>query len=204
QELTAISGIRSAQEILNQTIDKQKDAHRGAAAAAAEAAKTMQRGMEDVQKKLADTVQALNDLTDAKINISTEEASDALQKLSELLPPKDYLFKVKADLEEAEQKILDYRKNVGEQNATVNVTATIDEAQKALDGLKQYANTTGAIELALKTDAANASLTTLENRIAALSEKNTESTHTVKSNADEVIRYLDEKLNNRNTSSTHT
>lgn len=204
QELTAISGIRSAQEILNQTIDKEKDAHRGAAAAAAEAAKTMQRGMEDVQKKLADTVQALNDLTDAKINLSTEEASDALQKLSELLPPKDYLFQVKADLEEAEQKILDYRKNVGEQNATVNVTATIDEAQKALDGLKQYANTTGAIELALKTDAANASLTTLENRIAALSKKNTESTHTVKSNADEVIRYLDEKLNNRNTSSTHT
>lgn len=204
QESTAISGIRSAQEILNQTIDKQKDAHRGAAAAAAEAAKTMQQGMADVQAKLDATVEALRGLTSAKINLSTEEASAALQKLSELLPPKDYLFQVRADLAEAEQKILDYRKNVGEQNATVIVTATIDEAQKALDGLKQYANTTGAVELALKTDAANAALNTLENRIAALSKKNTESTHKVKSNADEVIRYLDEKLNNHNTSSTHT
>lgn len=204
QESTAISGIRSAQEILNQTIDKEKDAHMGAAAAAAEAAKTMQQGMADVQAKLDATVEALRGLTNAKINLSTEEASAALQKLSELLPPKDYLFQVKADLSEAEQKILEYRKNVGEQNATIQVTATIDEAQKTLAGLKEYAATTGAIELSLKVDAANASLTTLEQRIDTLGKKQTESQHTVKSNADDVIRYLDEKLNNHNTSSTHT
>lgn len=204
QEATAIYGIRNAQEILNQTIDKEKQAHKDAADAASEAAKTMQQGMEDVQKKLDATVKAINDLANAKIELSTDQAAIALQRLNELLPPRDYLVEVKADLSEAEQKILDYRKNVGEQNATVQVIATIDEAQKTLDGLKQYAATTGAIELALKTDAANASLTTLEQRIDTLGKKQTESKHTVKSNADEVIRYLDEKLNNHNTSSTHT
>ena len=204
QESTAISGIRSAQEILNQTIDKEKEAHRGAAAAAAEAAKTMQQGMADVQAKLDATVEALRGLANAKINLSTEEASAALQKLSELLPPRDYLFQVKADLAEAEQKILDYRKNVGEQNATVNVTATIDEAQKALDGLKEYADTAGAIDLKMKTDSADTALSAFRTRIETLNTLKTESQHTVESNADEVIRYLDEKLNNHNTSSTHT
>lgn len=204
QESTAISGIRSAQEILNQTIDKEKDAHRGAAAAAAEAAKTMQQGMADVQAKLDATVEALRGLTNAKINLSTEEASAALQKLSELLPPKDYLFQVKADLSEAEQKILEYRKNVGEQNATLQVTATITEAQKALDGLKEYADTAGAIDLKMKTDSADTALSAFRTRIETLNTLKTESQHTVKSNADDVIRYLDEKLNNHNTSSTHT
>lgn len=204
QETIAISGIRSAQEILNQTIDKEQDAHRGAAAAAAEAAKTMQQGMADVQAKLDATVEALRGLTNAKINLSTEEASAALQKLSELLPPKDYLFQVKADLAEAEQKILDYRKNVGEQNATVQVTATITEAQKALDWLKEYADTAGAIDLKMKTDSADTALSAFRTRIETLNTLKTESQHTVKSNADDVIRYLDEKLNNHNTSSTHT
>jgi tape measure domain-containing protein len=198
----AIGAIRTSEDLLNQSLDAEAKAHRTAAQSAISA-------REEIRQTLAQTEGQIDQITaklaqGLKVTLDADASrfNQAIADLDKALAEKEFLLKIQGDLQEAEKKLQQYEQLLKE-GKTLPVDADVSKAKEALDKLKTYADQNSQFELKVATEKAQAAITNVEGMIKALDRIQTESRHTVSTNA-EAARAEIMSLNGANTSSTHT
>jgi len=198
----AIDRIRQSEEILNQTLDAEAKAHQTAARSAITARDEIQRTLTESTRQIDDITAKLKDGLKVTLDADTTRFDKAIADLDKALAEKEYLLQIQADLQEAEKKLKEYEALLKE-GKTLPVDADVSKAKEALDKLKAYADQNAQFELKVATEKAQAAITNVDGMIKALDRIQTESRHTVSTNAD-AARSEILSLNGANTSSTHT
>ncbi|SCK61184.1 tape measure domain-containing protein [Variovorax sp. HW608] len=198
----AIDRIRQSEDILNQSLDAEANAHRTAAQAATSARDQIAQTLAQTQAKIAEISAKLSDGLKVTLSADTTRFDQAIADLDKALAEKQYLLQIQADLQEAEKKLKEYEQLLKE-GKTLPVDADVGKAREALDKLKTYADQNAQFELKVATEKAQAAITNVDGMIRALDRIQTESRHAVNSNAD-AARAEIQSLNGMNTSSTHT
>ena len=198
----AIDRIRQSEEILNQTLDAEAKAHQTAARSAITARDEIQRTLTETTRQIDDITGKLKDGLKVTLEADTTRFDKAIADLDKALAEKEYLLQIQADLQEAEKKLKEYEALLKE-GKTLPVDADVSKAREALDKLKAYADQNAQFELKVATEKAQAAITNVDGMIKALDRIQTESRHTVSTNAD-AARSEILSLNGANTSSTHT
>lgn len=202
QEGAAITGLKTAQDLLNQAILGEEKAHQQAASAAAQARTGMEQQLATAKAQIDDIAKALAGVQTLKVEADTSAAQTALAKLATLIPERDTLLTISANVSAAQQALqrLDTDVKAGRE---VVITADIEKGRKALDDLRTYADKTANVDLILSTDKARSAIDDVRERVQTLNTLKTESEHLIRSNAEQARRDID-SLNGRNTTSTHT
>jgi len=198
----AIDHIRQSEEILNQTLDAEANAHQTAARSAITARDEIQRTLTETTRQIDDITAKLRDGLKVTLDADTTRFDAAIADLDKALAEKKYLLQIQADLQEAEKQLKEYEALLKE-GKTLPVDADVSKAREALDKLKAYADQHAQFELKVATEQAQAAITDVDRMIKALDRIQTESQHQVASNVGAVREEID-SLNGRNTSSTHT
>ena len=198
----AIDHIRQSEEILNQTLDAEANAHQTAARSAITARDEIQRTLTETTRQIDDITAKLRDGLKVTLDADTTRFDTAIADLDKALAEKKYLLQIQADLQEAEKQLKEYEALLKE-GKTLPVDADVSKAREALDKLKAYADQHAQFELKVATEQAQAAITDVDRMIKALDRIQTESQHQVASNVGAVREEID-SLNGRNTSSTHT
>ena len=198
----AIDHIRQSEEILNQTLDAEANAHQTAARSAITARDEIQRTLTETTRQIDDITAKLRDGLKVTLDADTTRFDTAIADLDKALAEKKYLLQIQADLQEAEKQLKEYEALLKE-GKTLPVDADVSKAREALDKLKAYADQHAQFELKVATEQAQAAITDVDRMIKALDRIQTESQHQVASNVGAVRGEID-SLNGRNTSSTHT
>ena len=198
----AIDHIRQSEEILNQTLDAEANAHQTAARSAITARDEIQRTLTETTRQIDDITAKLRDGLKVTLDADTTRFDAAIADLDKALAEKKYLLQIQADLQEAEKQLKEYEALLKE-GKTLPVDADVSKAREALDKLKAYADQHAQFELKVATEQAQAAITDVDRMIKALDRIQTESQHQVASNVGAVRGEID-SLNGRNTSSTHT
>lgn len=198
----AIGAIRGSQELLNQALDAEAKAHRTAAQSAISARDDIRQTLTQTQGQIDDITAKLKDGLKVTLDADASRFHQAIAELDKAMADKRILLSIQADLQEAEKKLQQYEQLLKD-GKTLPVDADTTQAKAALDKLKSYADQNSLVELKVATEKAQASITNVEGMIRALDRIQTESRHTVSSNAD-AVRAQIASLNGADTSSTHT
>lgn len=198
----AIGAIRTSEALLNQTLDAESAAHQKAAQSAITAREQIQQTLMQTETQIDQITAKLKDGLKVTIDADKTRFDQAIADLDKALAEKAFLLKIQADLQEAEKTLQAYEQLLKE-GKTLPVDADVSKAKEALDKLKTYADQNSQVELKVATEKAQAAVTNLEGQISALGRLQTESRHTVSTNADGARAEI-MSLNGANTSSTHT
>ena len=198
----AIDRIRESQEILNQTLDAEAKAHQTAAQSAMTARDQIRQTLEQTQTQIDQITAQLKDGLTITLDADTTRFDTAIADLDKTLAEKQYLLQIEADLQQAEKQLKEYEALLKE-GKSLPVDADVSKAKETLDTLKAYAEQNAQFDLKVATEKAQASITNVQGMIQALGRIQTESRHTVSSNA-EAARAEIVRLNGAHTSSTHT
>lgn len=198
----AINRIRESEEILNQTLDAEAKAHQTAANSALTARNEIARTLSETTRQVDDITAKLAQGLKITLEADATRFHQAIAELDQALAEKAYLLQIQADLQEAQKKLQEYEQLLKE-GKTLPVDADVTKAREALERLKTYADQHSQVELKVTTEKAQAAITNVESMIEALGRIQTESRHTVGTNAD-AARAEIMSLNGANTSSTHT
>ena len=202
QVAQAIGSIRTSEDLLNQALDAEAKAHRTAAQSAISARDDIQRTLSQTQGQIDEITAKLAQGLKLTLDADASRFQQAIAELDKAMAEKAYLVQIQADLQQAEQKLKEYEQLLKD-GKTLPVDADVSQAKAALDKLKSYADQNSLVELKVATEKAQASITNVASMIRALDRIQTESRHTVSSNA-EAVRAEIASLNGANTSSTHT
>ncbi len=198
----AINRIRQSEEILNQTLDAEAKAHQTAANSALTARNEIARTLSETTRQVDDITAKLAQGLKITLEADATRFQQAIAELDQALAEKVYLLQIQADLQDAQKKLQEYEQLLKE-GKTLPVDADVTKAREALERLKTYADQHSQVELKVTTEKAQAAITNVESMIEALGRIQTESRHTVGTNAD-AARAEIMSLNGANTSSTHT
>ena len=198
----AIGAIRTSEALLTEALDKEAKAHQGAAQSALDARAQIRRALTQTESQIDAVTANLSRGLKISLEADASRFNQAIQALDAALADKAYLLEIQADLQAAEQKLQDYEQRL-KAGKTLPVDADVTQAREALDRLKTYADQNAKVDLKVATEKAQAAITNVETMIRALDRIETESHHQVSSNVAAVRSEID-KLNGRNTSSTHT
>ncbi len=198
----AIDRIRQSEELLQLTLDAEAKAHLSAASTALNA-------RDEIARTLADTARQIDDITaqlarGLKITLDADAARfhQAIAELDQALAQKAYLLQIQADLQQAQLQLQAFEERL-KAGQTLPVDADLTQAQEALVLLKTYAEQNAVVDLKVSTDKAQAAIGNVQNMILALERIQTQSRHTVETNA-EAARAEVMSLNGTHTTSTHT
>jgi tape measure domain-containing protein len=198
----AIQNIRESEDILNKALDAEGLAHQNAAKSALASRDQIKQTLADTETQIDQITAKLKDGLKVTLDADTTRFDKAIGDLDKALAEKERLLPIKADLEQAQKQLQEYEQLLKE-GKTLPVNADVTQAKAALDKLTTYAKENSLLELRVTTEKAQASITNVEGMIRALDRINTESKHSVSTNAD-AARSEIQSLNGQNTSSTHT
>lgn len=198
----AIKAIQESEKLTIQALDAEAQAHKKAAADATSARESIETVLRQTESQIDSITAKLKDSLKLSIEADTSKFEKALADLDKALAEKERLITIKADLEDAKKKLLEYEQLLKE-GKTLPVDADTTKAQEALRRLSDYAKQNANVELQVTTDKAQASIQNVQKMLNALSDIQTQSQHTVNTNAD-AARSQILSLNGMNTSSTHT
>ncbi len=198
----AIDAVRQSQELLNQALDAEAQAHKNAAASATAARAEVQQVLAQTQAQVDELTARLQQGLKLTIEADTARFEQALAELDKAQIEKKRLLVIQADLEQAEKQLREYEALLKE-GKTLPVDADTSKARAALERLNTYAEKTGQIELKVATEKAQAAIANVNSQLQALDAVRTESNHAVQSNAAAVKAEV-QSLHGMNTSSTHT
>jgi tape measure domain-containing protein len=198
----AIGDIRSAEEILLQTLSAQAQAHQQAALAAVQSRDQIQATLQQTNLQIDQITAKLRDGLKVSLSADTSRFEQALAALDKAIAEKEHLLTIQADLEQAQKKLQEFEALLKE-GKTLPVDADVSLAQAALDKLTAYAKQNAQIELQVTAEKAQSAITNVRGMIEALGRIRTESDHQVHSNA-AAARAEIASLNGMNTYSTHT
>lgn len=178
----AISAIRDAEQLALQALEGEGAAHQQAASAALAARADIEKSLGATQQQIKDIESQLKDGFTLAIDADTQRVIAAVTELDQLITERERLLVIKADLEQAQQELQRFAQLLKE-GKDLPVGADVSKAKAALDQLKLYADEKSNVELRVATDKAQSALTLVESQIRALDRIQTESRHTVTSNA---------------------
>ena len=178
----AISAIRDAEQLALQALEGEGAAHQQAARAALAARADIEKSLGATQQQIKDIESQLKDGFKLAIDADTQRVVAAVTELDKLITERERLLVIKADLEQAQQELQRFAQLLKE-GKELPVGADVTKARAALDQLKVYADEKSNVELRVATDKAQSALTLVESQIRALDRIQTESRHTVTSNA---------------------
>ena len=198
----AIKAIQESEKLTIQALDEEAQAHKRAAADATSARQTIESVLRQTESQIDSITAKLKDSLKFTIEADTTKFDQAVADLDKALVEKERLITIKADLEEAKKKLQEYEQLLKE-GKSLPVDADTTKAREALKRLGDYAKEQSNTELKVATDKAQAAIQNVQKMIQALSDIQTQSQHTVSTNASSARSEV-MSLNGVNTSSTHT
>lgn len=198
----AIQQIRQSEDLLQQTLEAEAQAHQRAAQSALSARDQIQQTLSHTQSQIDQITATLQKGLKLTLEADTNRVQQALTELDRSLAERARLVVIQADLTQAEQQLRQLEQQLKE-GKTVLVDADVTKAKEALTKLNTYATDTAQIELKVATEKAQAAITNVEGQIQALDRLQTSSTHRISTNT-EAARAEIKSLQGLNTSSTHT
>lgn len=198
----AIKAIQESEKLTIEALDAEAQAHKRAAADATSARQSIESVLRETESQIDSITAKLKDSLKLSIEADTSKFDQALADLDKALAEKERLLTIKADLEDAKKQLQDYEQLLKD-GKTLPVDADTTKAQDALRRLGDYAKEQSNVELKMATDKAQASIQNVQKMLVALSDIQTQSQHTVSTNASDARSEV-LSLNGLNTSSTHT
>jgi hypothetical protein len=193
--------VREALELEQAIVQQTRDAYQAKGEEAERAASDIEGALAPVSTALRELTETLGQQINLKLEVDQSAVDGLVNTIEPLLNDKTFMVMIEAELDSFIGSIEEAgalaRDNPVELAVTlVNVDGALRELQTRLEGRTDGA----AVELQLKTGKALSAIAEVETRLQGITD--TDSEHTIQTNADQARREID-ALNGRNTRSEH-
>ena len=183
-------------------LGKEQQGHKDSAAALRQASNEKVADLQKVSAEIDKLYERSKRDTEIRISANLEQAKEKISELGSLIKDKEYLLKVKTDLDAAQAALDKLMKDI-EAGKPFKVDADVAKAEETLKNLKKYAEETNNTKLAMETTEALAKIDQAKARAQSLNDLQTNQKHNVEVTGDMSKVEELKKSNGTTTSQTH-